>query len=436
MKKYLFMLAAALVSLTACQKQANLPMGNEVVVYQANEKIFAPTESFKAIDARLDEIKSLGVNVLWLMPIHPVGIERTANSPYCVRDFKDIKSEFGTLDDLKTLVNHAHARGMRVILDWIANHAAFDNPWAIEHPEWFTGPVSRPEQWWGDVTFFDYDNQPAAREAMADAMIYWVTEAGIDGFRCDYAEGLTDSVWTLLINDVRAVKPDALMLAESARYELYDCGFDWLYSWDYLAQIQRLYRRDSLSYLYKAHEHEISTTPIGKERLRYVTNHDACSEHSSRECYETQQGLLAASCLTYFLGGVPLIYSSQEIGYMESINFCVPSDRSVIMDWSENPETYAAYQKMMRIYHATAPLRAVSPNIFYTEGMNEQVACIAYDSEAGKLLVLVNIMPEERTITLPCEKLMGKAKNLVSGEKETLDQEVTLGAYEYKILQY
>lgn len=121
---------------------------------------------------------------------------------------------------------------------------------------------------------------------------------------------------------------------------------------------------------------------------------------------------------------------------MESINFCVPSDRSVIMDWSENPETYAAYQKMMRIYHATAPLRAVSPNIFYTEGMNEQVACIAYDSEAGKLLVLVNIMPEERTITLPCEKLMGKAKNLVSGEKETLDQEVTLGAYEYKILQY
>lgn len=436
MKKYLFMLAAALVSLTACQKQANLPMGNEVVVYQANEKIFAPTESFKAIDARLDEIKSLGVNVLWLMPIHPVGIERTANSPYCVRDFKDIKSEFGTLDDLKTLVNHAHARGMRVILDWIANHAAFDNPWAIEHPEWFTGPVSRPEQWWGDVTFFDYDNHPAAREAMADAMIYWVTEAGIDGFRCDYAEGLTDSVWTLLINDVRAVKPDALMLAESARYELYDCGFDWLYSWDYLAQIQRLYRRDSLSYLYKAHEHEISTTPIGKERLRYVTNHDACSEHSSRECYETQQGLLAASCLTYFLGGVPLIYSSQEIGYMESINFCVPSDRSVIMDWSENPETYAAYQKMMRIYHATAPLRAVSPNIFYTEGMNEQVACIAYDSEAGKLLVLVNIMPEERTITLPCEKLMGKAKNLVSGEKETLDQEVTLGAYEYKILQY
>lgn len=436
MKKYLFMLAAALVSLTACQKQANLPMGNEVVVYQANEKIFAPTESFKAIDARLDEIKSLGVNVLWLMPIHPVGIERTANSPYCVRDFKDIKSEFGTLDDLKTLVNHAHARGMRVILDWIANHAAFDNPWAIEHPEWFTGPVSRPEQWWGDVTFFDYDNHPAAREAMADAMIYWVTEAGIDGFRCDYAEGLTDSVWTLLINDVRAVKPDALMLAESARYELYDCGFDWLYSWDYLAQIQRLYRRDSLSYLYKAHEHEISTTPIGKERLRYVTNHDACSEHSSRECYETQQGLLAASCLTYFLGGVPLIYSSQEIGYMESINFCVPSDRSVIMDWSENPETYAAYQKMMRIYHATAPLRAVSPNIFYTEGMNEQVACIAYDSEAGKLLVLVNIMPEERTITLPCEKLMGKAKNLVSGEKETLNQEVTLGAYEYKILQY
>lgn len=416
MKKYFFLLMAG-VLFASCQKPAELPKGNETVVYQVNEKIFAADESFKAVDARLDEIQSLGVNVLWLMPIHPIGIEKTANSPYCVRDFKGIKEEFGTLDDLKTLVNHAHARHMRVILDWIANHAAFDNPWAIEHPEWFTGPVSRPEMWWGDVTFFDYDNHPAAREAMVDAMTYWMTEVGIDGFRCDYAEGLTDSVWTLIINDIRAVNPDALMLAETGRYELYEAGFDWLYSWDYLGQVQRLYRRDSLSYLYNAHEQEMATTPEGKMRLRYVTNHDACSEHASEECYETQQGLLAASCLTYFLGGVPLIYSSQEIGYMQRINFCVPSSESVIMNWSENPETYAAFQQLMKTYHETAHLRAVEPEIFHTEGMNEQVACIRYQSEAGKLLVVVNISNEEQTCTLPC-----------CGEV------MTLAPYEYQII--
>lgn len=430
MKKIILSIAVAALALTACQKPVELPKGNETIVYQVNEKIFSANESFKAVDARLDEIESLGVNVLWLMPIHPIGIEKTANSPYCVRDFKDIKAEFGTLDDLKTLVNHAHAKGMRVILDWIANHAAFDNPWAIEHPEWFTGPVSRPEMWWGDVTFFDYDNHPAAREAMVDAMTYWMTEAGIDGFRCDYAEGLTDSVWALIINDVRAVNPDALMLAETSRYELYDAGFDWLYSWDYLGRVQRLYRRDSLSYLYEAHDKEVATTPEGKMRLRYVTNHDACSEHASRECYETQQGLLAASCLTYFLGGVPLIYSSQEIGYMESINFCVPSEHSVLMDWSENPETYAAFQQMMKIYKETAALRVNAP--IRVED-NESVAVLCYSSEAGQMLVVVNISDAEQEIAIPEQFVGGKVKNLLTDKKVAIEANCTLAPYEYVI---
>lgn len=421
------------VLFASCQKTADLPKGNDIVVYQANEKIFAANESFKAIDARLDQIQDLGVNVLWLMPIHPIGIEKTANSPYCVRDFKGIKEEFGTLDDLKTLVDHAHARDMRVILDWIANHAAFDNPWAIEHPEWFTGPVSRPEMWWKDVTFFDYDNNPAAREAMVDAMTYWMTEAGIDGFRCDYAEGLTDSVWTLIINDVRAVNPDALMLAETGRYELYESGFDWLYSWDYLGQIQRLYRKDTLDRLYSAHDEEMTTTPEGKMRLRYITNHDACSEHSSRECYETQQGLLAASCLTYFLGGVPLIYSSQEIGYMESINFCVPSNESVIMNWDENPETYAALRQLMKIYHETAHLRAGEQ---VRNEQNPAVAYLTYTTEKAKLVVLVNITDEEQTIEMcPCvaEK---KAKNLLTNKKAVVPATCTLAPYEYQLLKF
>lgn len=432
MKKNLIFLAVALL-LAACQKSVELPKGNETVVYQVNEKIFAADASFKAVDARLDEIQSLGVNVLWLMPIHPIGIEKTANSPYCVRDYKGIKEEFGTMDDLKTLVDHAHAYGMRVILDWIANHAAFDNPWVLEHPEWFTGPVSSPEKWWGDVTFFDYDNHPAAREALVDAMLYWVKEASVDGFRCDYAEGVTDSVWALIIDDIRAVKPDALMLAESSRYELYHVGFDWLYSWDYLGQIQHLYRRDSLCHLYNAHEEEMATTPEGKMRLRYVTNHDACSEHSSRECYETQQGLLAASCLTYFLGGVPLIYSSQEVGYMESINFCVPSNESVIMDWNDNPDTYEAFQQLMRIYHETAHLRAGEQT---RNDQNPAVAYLTYTTEKAKLVLLVNITDEEQTVEMcPCvaEK---KAKNLLTGKKEPAAAERTLAPYEYLILKY
>lgn len=431
MKKTLSAILFTALAFVSCQK-ADLPKGNDIVVYQANEKIFAADESFNAIDARLDEIKALGVDVLWLMPIHPVGIEKTANSPYCVRDFKGIKEEFGDLDDLKQLVADAHKKDMRVILDWIANHAAFDNPWVAEHPEWFTGPVSRPEMWWKDVIFFDYDNNPAAREAMSDAMIYWMTEAGIDGFRCDYAEGLTDSVWSLIIQDIRAVNPEAIMLAETGRYELYESGFDWLYSWDYLHQIQHLFRKDTLDGLYAAHDKEMATTPEGKMRLRYATNHDACSEHASKECYETQEGLLAASCLTYFLGGVPLIYSSQEIGYMERINFCVPSEESVIMNWSDNPETLAAFKQMMKIYHETATLRIGEP-VRYED--NPSVAVLEYTSEAGKLLVVVNITDAEQTVAAPEAFAGQKAKDLLTGKKLTLDAELTLAPYQYCIIK-
>lgn len=430
MKKILSVAVAALALLTACQKQ-ELPKGNDIVVYQANEKIFAPQESFKAIDAHLDSIEALGTNVLWLMPIHPIGIERTANSPYCVRDFKGIKEEFGTLEDLQTLVADAHAKDIKVILDWIANHAAFDNAWALEHPEWFTGPVSGPEHWWGDVTFFNYDEQ-GAREAMIDAMCYWVREADIDGFRCDYAEGVPNDFWVAAIDSVRALKADAIFLAETSKYELYDAGFDWLYSWDYLAQIQHLFRNDSLTGLYAAHDKEIETTPEGKLRLRYVTNHDACSEHASVECYETQQGLLAASCLTYFLGGIPLIYSSQEVGYMESINFCVPSDKSVLMDWSANAETYAAFKQLMAVYHATATLRVNAPQR-YEE--NPSVGVLEYQSEAGQLLVVVNITDNEQTVALPESFAGQKVKNLLSNKKETLGASLALGAYEYVLVR-
>lgn len=441
----MFVVVLAAVGFTSCgsknevkdpqkedpQKEDVLP-GNDYVVYEANEKLFAATDALKAVDARLDEIEALGVNVLWLMPIHPVGVEKTANSPYCVRDYKAVHPAFGTLDDLRTLVQHAHDRKMKVILDWIANHTAWDNAWVKDHPDWYTDPMTNDEKAWPDVTFLNY-SKPEVRAAMIDALTYWVREADIDGYRCDYAQGVPDDFWQEAITAIRAVKSNALMLAETSRTELYTAGFDWLYSWNYLGNVQKLYGEGSLAALYNASAKEFESTPAGKERLRYVTNHDACSETSNSSAYKTPEGMLAASVVTYFLGGVPLIYSSQEIGYMKQINFCVAPGKSVLMNWSENADILKAYKQLMSAYHATATLRGGKQEIIQSSA---DVACITYTSDAGSLAVVVNIRNTETAFSLPMSLQNHEAENVLTAAKETLGRTLTLPAYGYKIYNW
>lgn len=410
------------------QQQIHVTPGNDIVVYQANEKIFAKSASFQAVDARLDEIEALGVNVLWLMPIHPIGQLNSVNSPYCVKDFKGVNPNFGTLADLQTLVQHAHAKDMKVILDWIANHSALDHPWVSAHPDWY-GTATGDEVNWKDVKPFNFNNRDM-RAAMIDAMTYWMTEADIDGFRCDFAQGCPDDFWREAINAIRAIKPEAIMLAETSRTQLYNAGFDWMYSWNYLGAVQNIYKSGPAS-LYSASDNELSSTPAGKQRLRYITNHDACSEKANSDCYKSAKGMLAASCFTYFLAGVPLIYSSQEIGYMNKINFCVPSSSSVIMNWTSNPETLAAYKQMMAAYHQTATLRGGKQDRYTA---NSKVGCYSYTSDAGTLLVMVNLSDTDQTMAAPQALINKTMHNMLTNTDERLARNITLSAYEYRIL--
>lgn len=404
---------------------------NDYVVYQANEKIFAKSQSFAAVDARLDEIEALGVNVLWLMPIHPIGQKNSVNSPYCVKDFKGINPNFGTLADLKTLVNHAHAKNMRVILDWVANHSALDHPWVTAHPDWYGTPTG-DEKNWNDVKPFNFDND-SMRLAMIDAMTYWLREADIDGFRCDFAQGCPDDFWKMAIDSVRSIKEDAIMLAETSRTQLYKSGFNWLYSWSYLSGIQNLYKGSrTLDNLYSTSDGELNTTPADRARLRYITNHDACSEQANRDLFTNADGMLSAACLTYFLAGVPLIYSSQEIGYLNKINFCVPSSNSVIMNWNSNPTALARTKQLMAAYHASLDLRGGKQQRFTT---NANVACFSYLSENGTLLVVANTKNSSQQLTIPSEYAGHGAINLLDSTSLTLPATRTLNPYEYLVLK-
>lgn len=431
-----FQLSTIIALLIGCNPQPTNPpeqkqndstqvfAANDYVVYQANEKLFARSGAFKAIDNHLDSLQQMGVNVLWLMPIFPIGELNAVNSPYCIRDFKAVNPAFGTLDDLKNLVNHAHQKGMVVILDWIANHASWDNNWVIEHPDWFTPAQTADERAWNDVTFFDFSKHEV-KQAMIEAMTYWVKTADVDGFRCDYAHGCPDEFWVEAIKAIRALKPNAILLAETSHDNLYNAGFDWLYSWNYLSAIQDLYTKGSLANLYAVSDREKFATPKGKERLRYVTNHDACAEKANTQLYKSQEGMLAAACLTYFLGGVPLIYSSQEVGYMRQIPFCCRPEDSPLMNWSDNSATYEAYKEMMAVYHQTKEVRAGS---FTHVDSNPDMAILYYKSnnpQSTFLLVAINLSGKEQTANLPID-LQGVGD---------LQRSITLPAYSYRFYQ-
>ena len=183
----------------------------DIVMYEINPLAFSAGKNIQGIINRLDNIKALGINTIWIMPIYPVGAVNSFGSPYCVKDFKAVKSSLGTLADLKNLIELAHTRKIAVILDWVANHTAWDNQWIYDHPSWYThnasGQIISPSGTnWNDVADLDFSNQ-SMRLAMIDAMKFWVTNANIDGFRCDAADFVPYDFWLQANTALKAI-PD------------------------------------------------------------------------------------------------------------------------------------------------------------------------------------------------------------------------------------
>ncbi|MBQ0034389.1 MAG: alpha-amylase [Bacteroidales bacterium] len=437
MKKNLFFICLLSLALAAChtggeeptpdQKPEDKPQkeykqANKFVAYQCNERLFSRENAFQTIQAYVPTLQEMQVNVLWLMPIHPRGTENSVNSPYCVKDFKAIEPAFGTMADLKALVDDCHSRGMLVILDWIANHTAWDNQWHKDHPEWYTTPVA-DEVGWKDVAPLDYNKQEV-RDAMTDALLYWVREAGIDGYRCDYAHGVPTDYWQSAIAEIRKLKPNAIMLAETSKTEYYGAGFDWLYSWSYLGAVQKIYS-SKVSTLFNISQGEFNNTPSGKDRLRYVTTHDASSENAPSSWYKTAKGELAASVLTFFIGGVPMIYSSQEIGDTQKINFF----NYKLLNFSGDNEIRDAYIKVMKAYINTAEARYGDIVDYSTD----HVAMFTRTQHDKSVLVIVNASGADQDITLPMTWQRDRCYDAIACDSVTTPKSETLGAYEYMI---
>lgn len=432
--KYLWILLACM--LVACeQRNINIIGGDEAVVreanslviYECNERLFAEENALQAIEAYVPTLREMGVNVLWLMPIHPRGEDSKAiGSPYCVRDYRAVDPKLGTLDDLKSLVATCHKNEMLVIMDWIANHTSWDNVWTTSHPEWYQGPSTADEQAWADVTFLNFDI-PAVGDAMRDCMLYWIKEADIDGYRCDYAGGVPLDWWQSVNNAIRELKPNALMLAETSDARHYDVGFDLLYSWSYLYAIEELYSGNgTFNSLVSASNAEYNATPIGKERMRYVTTHDEMATKAPASIYRDAAGELSAFCLAAFMGGVPMIYSSQELGYMNTLSFFEYN----VMDFNSENTTRDALVAIMKAYHQTKDLRGGKQTL---GSLATRVPYVEYTLGEKTLLVICNTANSEQEVKLPMRYEGVEVQDLLTGEKVVMDKVTTLKSREYRI---
>ena len=442
MKKLLLSISivAAIISCNPKQETKQevfeLPAIEDIVMYQVNPRVFAPDHSLNAVAARIDSIRDLGVNIMWVMPIYPIGIEKGKNSPYCISDYKAIAPEFGTIDDFKNLANVCHEHGMGIILDWVANHTAWDHPWLKEHPDWYThdekaDTIIHPRPWdWYDVADLNYDNKDM-RAAMVDAMKFWIVEVGIDGFRCDVADGVPADFWKDAIDELRMAAKDRqiVMLAEGKRSDNFTVGgFDMNYGWDYKDELVKVWKGAPVSDLIKADKAEYDSLPSGKVKMRFTTNHDHSVDATPCKEFTNDRGAMAAYVATIFPHGGALIYGSQEVGYPEPINFF----KYVPVDWTAKPEVYKEYQKLISLYNEHPALRKGNMTAY----PDKDVLVFEKTDPAERFLIIANLRNEQKTINVPENWVGRQAQDQVSEESLHLEVTLSLPPFQYYIFEY
>lgn len=402
----------------------------DMVVYEANPRVFAEENAFASIKDNLARIKSLGATALWLMPVNEPGVERSVGSPYCIKDYYKLNPKYGSEKELKELVDAAHGMGMKVLMDWVANHTSWDNAWITEHPDWYThdanGNITSPAgQPWTDVADLDYGNADM-RQAMIAAMKYWLAEAGFDGFRCDYVEGVPDDFWQEVISELRQYNSNVIMLAEGGKASLADDGFSLVYGWDFQSKLKEVYAgSSSVSELYDVNEQELTGMAGGSLRLRYSTNHDQASEASPIESYGGERGAMSAFVLASMLEGVPLIYSSQETAFPGELNFFEYKP----VDFSANTAYAQEMAAVVEAYKQTAEARGGTLKTYSTG----DVATFGRKNGAKSMLVMVNTSSKEAEVKVPMDYAGLDMTDMIKGEGVRLRSAITLQPFEYHV---
>ena len=342
---------------------AHAPWTRKAVIYEINVRQYTPEGTFTALERHLPRLDSLGVDILWIMPVQPIGKARRKGilgSPYSVADYTAVNSEYGTRRDFRAFVDDAHRHGMHVVLDWVGNHTAFDHPWITQHPDWYVhhpdGTISNArdneghETDWTDVAELDYDNA-AMRRAMVADMRFWVDSMHVDGFRCDVAGGVPMDFWIDARRELSRSQPKLFMLAE-AEGPQFHVAFDMTYGWEFhhlLNEVAQGKQPTSVLDAYLARE--IRAYPSDAYRMYFTSNHDENSWNGS-ELERMGENHLPAFVLSATVqGGMPELYTGQEAGMRKRLRFFEKDT----VDW-RGPSLASFYHAVFALKHRNAAL--------------------------------------------------------------------------------
>ncbi len=410
-------------------------------IYEVNLRQYTPEGTINAFAKHIPRLDVLGVDILWVMPVQPIGaINRKGSlgSYYSIQNYTAVNPEFGTMKDFKKMVSAAHKAGMHVILDWVANHSAWDNAWIAEHPDWYTsgkdGRIVSPVDDWSDVADLNYDNADM-RKAMIEAMRFWITEADIDGFRCDVAYMVPFDFWKTAIEELETTKPNLFFLAEGEGPAFHENGFDMDYTWEVHHAMNKLARGEiALSKVDSIIQAQRLAYPADSYRMYFTSNHDENSWQGT-EFERMGKGAEAMFVLAATIPGMPLVYSGQEVGLDKRLRFF---DKDTI-PFGNGSSAYAVfYQTLLELKHENIALwNGAYGGSFDVINTDNEIYVFARQKGKNKVLVVVNCSAEGRAIALKNDILKGKYKDIFNGGtsiKLKTNAEFSLAPFEYRIL--
>jgi glycosidase len=393
-------------------------------VYEVNIRQYTPEGTFNAFAGALPRLKDMGVEVLWIMPIHPIGkINRKGSlgSYYSIADFKGVNPEFGTAADFGNLVKLAHGLGMKVIMDWVANHAAWDNVWTNNHPEYFVrdeaGNFMAPYDW-TDVIQIDHTNTDE-QDAMIGAMQYWVTEFDIDGFRADLAHLTPLHFWKKARTAIEPLKPNLFWLAESEEpgyHEVFDASF----TWEWMHCTENYYKGNTgFNDLYDVLDRYQTSFPATAHRLYFTSNHDENTWNGTgAEKYGDMLKCLSVFSCTW--NGIPLIYSGEEMPNTKRLKFF---DKDVI-EWTGEYQLHDFYTTLLSLRKNNPALRSADEAVptfnIITEGGKNIMAYLRKQAH-NEVLVFLNLGAAGTGFTVKDQLIHAEYTNVFSGTAMLLE---------------
>ena len=390
-------------------------------IYEVNVRQYTPEGTFKAFARHLDRLKEMGVQTIWFMPINPISKKDrkgSLGSYYAVSDYTAINPEFGNLDDFKKLVREIHDKGMKVLIDWVPNHTGGDNRWLKSHPDFFvkdsTGQAAIAVDW-ADTRQLDYKN-PEMQDSMILAMKYWITNADIDGFRCDVAWNVPAAFWQKCIPQLKSMK-EIFMLAEGDKSYLPESGFDAVYPWTMFHTMGLVAKGERpATSLDSIRQQNDTLYPGNTMQLYFTSNHDENSWNKAD--FAKFPGAVHAPFAVFTQtmdDALPLIYSGQEEPVLRAIKF-----------FDKDNMKFKNY-KRAKFYDTLLELRSRNPALasdasFRKLSVGNDKAVYAYTREKSgkKVFVILNLSGKEQTIVVKDADLQGKPNNVFMGTNEPL----------------